>query len=64
MEKLYWIARAEHGTRMVQGIVGIYTDWEAAQEARVYFQTRTNAGLTGDTFIVIDPTQLPLPEAA
>ncbi len=59
MSKRYWLARAERGTFMIHGLCGVYDSQEQAMDARAYMQGNTDAGLSGDTFVVIDTKELP-----
>lgn len=56
----WWVARADKGTMMISGLVGVFTTEVQAQDARVHFQGTTHAGLSGDVFVVIDSLNLPL----
>lgn len=62
MSKRYWLARAARGTMMIEGLVGVYESWLDAQDARVEMQGNTQAGLSGDVFVVIDSMHIPVPD--
>lgn len=59
MSKRYWLARAERGSMMINGLCGVYDCVEQALDARIYMQGNTDAGLSGDTFVVLDTKDMP-----
>jgi len=60
MSKRYWLARAPQDTKMIEGLVGVFETRAEAQGARIKFQSETAAGLSGDVFVIIDTTTLPI----
>ena len=60
MSKRFWVARAARGTMKIEGLVGTFATEQEAQDARVEMQGNTQAGLSGDVFVVIDSECMPV----
>ena len=59
MSKRFWLARAERGSMMINGLCGVYENLAQALDARIFMQGNTDAGLSGDTYVVLDSIHLP-----
>jgi len=44
---------------IIEGLVGVFESWQDAQDSRVEMQGNTQAGLSGDVFVIIDSAHMP-----